>query len=194
MKQGNETKTTRLGAPFYIILAVLTVAVLGLLAVWAWTKRNVFLYVALGIFPLYLIHLIYHLATAGKRAEREKERRSAFLTLARDPAARLVHLTYLGGERRIYKPSSSKKDYRVEFYTGGADEDALKRHLWFDLPEEEEARLKLFLVGSAEIAYPFLADISGKRVYAQAAFVELAKGNPYFVEFFKANEVASYGE
>ncbi len=182
----------KLGAVFYIILAVLTVGVLGMLAAWLWTDRELFLYLMLALFPVYLFHLIFNLAMNGRRERREKERRSEFLALAGN--AEKVYITYLGNERRVGRPSAHRKDYLIEFYAKEADAEALKRHLWYGLAEAEEERLRLFFLGGGKYPYPLLADLKHKQIFVQGPFYRAAEGSPLFHDILKSNEWILYGD
>lgn len=184
----------KLGWKFYVPLLVLTLGVLGLLAAWLSTRNDALLYGMLGLFPVYLFHLIFGLAMNGRGQKRSKELRSSFLLLAGNGDVGTVYLTYLGGERRIKKPSLKKKDYLVEFYAAGVDRSLLKRHLWFGLSEEDERALLPFFIGGMEVPYPFLADLSGKTILAQAEFLRAAEEVPAFDEVMKQNEWIPYGE
>lgn len=184
----------KLGAAFYLILAVLTVAELGTLFAWIYTKRDVLLYIALGVFPVYLFHLIFHLVRAGKREARKAELKSAFVSLLREQTAEIVYLTYLGGEKRLEKPSAGRKDYLVEFYTEKTDRELLKRHLWFDLSPERESELALTRLGGMKIPYPLLGEIAGKMLFVSAGFYQAAEHNPAFKDLLCGNTVVLYGE
>lgn len=179
---------------FYIVLFALTAAVLALLGVWAWTKKDVFLYLLLGVFALYLFHLIFHLVKSDKDHKKREEEKSAFVSVAREAAARVVYLTYLGPERRVKSPSETKRDYLVEFYTADADGELLKRHLWFDLSDGEEQRLARHKLGGMNVPFPYLGEVRGRTLYVQSAFFEAAKELPAYRELFSGNEVIVYGE
>ncbi len=186
--------TRKLGKLFYIILIALTVAMLAFLGVWMATKDPVYLYILVGIFPLYLFHLIFHLVRTDKDYKKRDVQRSEFLAVARDENASVVYITYLGGEKGLKKPSRTKKDYLVEFYTSAVDIALLKRHLWFNLPEEDEEKLIRFRVGQIEVPFPFLEEITGRKVLVQAAFYNAAQGLPEYQTLLHKNEVVLYDE
>ena len=184
----------KLGSWFYIVLATLTVGVLGALAVWLSTENDLFLYLMLGLFPVYVAFLVLSMVLNGKREKKRGEEKSAFLLLAREEAVKVVYVTYLGGERGVRKPSKRKKDYLVEFYTGAVDENLLKKHLWFGLSDADEQKLGRCRTGETYAPFPFLCEISGKTVLIQARFFEAAKDSPLFAKLFADNEIVLYGE
>lgn len=181
-----------LGKFFYLVLAFLTVGVLGSLAAWAWTKDNLWLYLMLALFPVYLFHLLFNLIYGDKLAKRRETERSAFLTLIRENC--IVYMTYLGSPARVKRPSKNKKDYLVHLYDLSVDRDLLKRHLWFDLPEAEEKRLSVHLLAETAIAYPLLADIRGRQVFVQTQFYRAAERSPLFADFLSQNTFTLYGD
>lgn len=183
----------KLGILFFILLAVLTFAVLGCLTAWLWTKNDVLLYVTVGLFPVYLFHLVFGLMHGNKKAKRDAaEERSFRLLSERDDA--VVYVTYLGGKRGVLHPSRTKKDYLTEFYDEQVDLSLLKRHLWFDLPEEREKELQTHMIGGAKVPYPRLAELKNRRILVQIAFFDAAKDAPAFEQFFRDNEIMTYGE
>lgn len=184
----------RLGKTFYILLGILTAAVLGLLFAFFYTKKDLFLYLTLGVFVLYLFHLVYHLVKSGRTIKKRDELLSSLVVLLGSEEAEVVYVTYLGGERGALRPSKTKKDYLVEVYRRAVDISLLKKHLWFDLPEEEEKKLSKQLVGSVEIPYPFLEKISKKTVLIQEGFYDVVKDSPLFAKFFSENKIVLYGE
>lgn len=188
------TSTRKLGKLFYIILIALTAAMLALLGVWAATKKLLFLYILIGIFPLYLFHLVFHLVRTDKDYKKRDAKKSEFLAVARDANAGVVYITYLGNEKRVKKPSPTKKDYLVEFYTPAVDLSLLKRHLWFDLPEKDEETLIRFRIGQLETPFPFLEELTGRKLLVQAAFYNVAKDLPHFQTLLNKNEVLLYDE
>ena len=194
MKKEKPTATRKLGKLFYIILIILTAAMLALLGVWAGTGKDLFLYLLIGIFPLYLFHLVFHLVRTDKDYKKRDAQKSEFLAVARDENAGVVYITYLGNERGLKKPSRTKKDYLVEFYTPAVDIALLKRHLWFDLSEEDEEKLIRHRVGQLEVPFPFLEEITGRKVLVQAAFYHAAQGLPPYQTLFLKNEVVLYDE
>lgn len=186
--------TRKLSGAFYVILLLLTAAIMAFLAVWAVTKNDLFLYLMLALFPLYLFHLIFHLVKTDKDYKKQEAEKSEFLTVAREEAARVVYITYLGDERHIRKPSRTKKDYLIEFYTKEVEIDLLKRHLWFDLGEREEERLIRCRIGSMEVPYSFLQELSGRTLLVQAQFFFAAEHSPLFAQLLSGNEIILYGE
>ena len=174
-----RTATRKLGKLFYIILIALTAVMLTMLSLWTVTEKPLYLYLLLGIFPVYVFHLVFHLE---------------FLAAVRDENAKVVYMTYLGNERRVKKPSQTKKDYFVEFYSAGVDTELLKRHLWFDLSEADEETLLRSRIGQLEIPFPFLSEISGRTLLVQEAFFRAAEHSPLFAPLFRDNEVILYGE
>ncbi len=194
MKKEKPTATRKLGKLFYIILIVLTAAMLALLGVWAGTGKDLFLYLLIGIFPLYLFHLVFHLVRTDKDYKKRDAQKSEFLAAARDENAAVVYITYLGNEKRVKKPSNTKKDYFVEFYTPAVDLALLKRHLWFDLSEEDEEKLIRYRVGQLEVPFPFLEELTGRKLLVQAAFYNAAKDLPEFQTLLCKNEVLLYDE
>lgn len=183
-----------LGAVFYLVLGILTLSIFVLLGVWARTHDVLYLYLLLAVFFVYVIFLISSLVRKGRAFKKDEKLRSELLVFARNGDLPIVHMTYLGGKRNLARPSKRKKDYLVQFYDGGADRGALGRHLWFDLPEEEENALRRHMHGEMNIPYALLADIRGKYVFAQAAFCAEAERSPRFEEFFRENTVTPYGE
>lgn len=189
-----SSESKKFGKWFYVIMLAITVAILALLGVWAWTKNNLYLYLLLGLCPIYVLHIVLSIVLTGRYADRAQAARSELLAVALDPTAEIVYLTYLGGERRVKRPSRRKKDYLAEFYTRGADVELLKRHLWFDLSEREEEELLRHRLGQLEIAYPLLSEIKGKKVLVQSAFYDTAKDLPQFSALFGENQIILYGE
>lgn len=184
----------KLGAIFYIILLLLTAAVLVLLSLWIKTREPICLYLMLVAFAVYLFHLVYSLLRSGRNFKKSALLRSSYLSLLNSTETKIVYITYLGNERRVRKPSKSRKDYLVEFYCGGVDCEKLKRHLWYDLPQKDENELKRSLIGGMDIPYSLLSDISNKKVLLQARFFEAATGSPNFSDFLSSNEITLYGE
>lgn len=183
----------KLGAPFYIVLAALTAAVLGCLGLYVWLEDELWLYLMLGVFAVYLVHLIASLAWNSRSHKRAELDKSSFLLLAGNREA-VVYLTYLGSERHIRRPSARRKDYLVEFYDGKVDVSLLKRHLWFGLSEEEEKTLNRSCLGGMRIPYPLLRELSGRTLLVQAGLYEAAKDSPLFSGLFGGNQVIIYGE
>lgn len=186
--------TRKFGKLFYIVLLALSLVLLALLGVWAATGKDLFLYLLLGVVPFYFFNIIYHLVKTDKDYRKEDDLKSGLCVLARDENARVVHLTYFGGERHIAKPSSKKREYLAEFYTEGVDIPLLKRHLWFDLPAEEEKLLHDRLIGDIEIPFPLLLELKGKTVLVPRAFYEAASASPAFYALFSENEIVLYGD
>ncbi len=192
-----KEKTTpygKLGKTFYIVLLLLTAALLAFLSVWALTGNDLFLYLLLGVVPLYVLHLVFHLVKADKDYKKQDELKSAFFSLAREEQAEIVYLTYLGDEKHLLKPSPRKREYLIEFYTRAVDLALLKRHLWFGLSEEEEERLIKCRLGSMEIPYPLLEEVRGRTVLVQSALFRAAKDSPLFSPFFSGNTILLYDE
>ncbi len=188
------TPTRQLGKMFYFLLVLLTLAMLAFLGAWAGTKNNVFLYCLIGTFPFYLFHLVYHLVRTDKDYKKRDAEKSEFLAVARDEHAQVVYMTYLGNERRVKHPSPGKKDYLTEFYTSAVDTKLLKRHLWYDLSDEEEETLIRCRIGQLDVPYSFLEELTGRTILVQAAFYEAAKDSPLFSSLFEKNKVVLYGE
>lgn len=178
---------------FYILLAVVTVGELCLLAVFSVTHKFLFLYLGLALFPVYLLLFVLRFAVVGKREKKRQAAREAFLAAAKEPRAKVVYLTYLGGKRGIEKPSAAKENFLAELYTGEVDRELLKRHLWYGLSEGEEAALEAQRIGSAKLPYTALGEIAGKQVLVQSAFCDAARSSAAFSGFFKQNEVILYG-
>lgn len=187
-------QTRKFGKLFYIVLLLLTAALLALLGFWAGTKRELYLYLMIGVVPLYLFHLVFHLIRTDKDYKKRDALKSAFATVAREERAAVVYLTYLGNERRVKKPSQTKKDYLIEFYAEGVDLSLLKRHLWFDLKNEEEEAIARFRLGSMDAPYPFLEEIEGKTLLVQSEFYRAAEGLTAFERLFSKNKTILYGE
>ena len=192
--KNQPVSTRKLGKWFYILLIALTVAMLVMLSLWSATENNVYLYILIGLIPFYILHLVISLVRSDKDYKRKDAKRSEFLAVARDANASVVYITYLGDEKHVKKPSPTKKDYLIEFYSGGVDLSLLKRHLWYDLSAEDEERILRFRIGQLEIPYPFLEEIEGRKLLIQAAFFQAAKDSPLFEKFFGKNEVILYDE
>lgn len=188
------TQTRKLGPLFYILLIALTAVLVAFLGVWAATGNDLFLYLMLGVFPLYVFHLIYHLVRTDKDYKKQDALRSEFFAVARDENAKVVYLTYFGNEKRVKKPSAKRRDYLIEFYSPGVDLELLKRHLWFDLSDREEEALIRYRIGALEIPYAFLEEVKDKTVLVQAEFFRAAEGSPLFASLFAKNEIHLYGQ
>ena len=189
-----RTATRKLGKLFYIILIALTAVMLTMLSLWTVTEKPLYLYLLLGVFPVYVFHLVFHLVRTDKDYKKRDTQKSEFLAAARDENAKVVYMTYLGNKRRVKKPSQTKKDYLVEFYSAGVDTALLKRHLWYDLPEADEETLLRSRIGQLEIPFPFLSEISGRTLLVQEAFYRAAEHSPLFASLFRDNAVILYGE
>lgn len=184
----------KLGALFYIILLILTAAVLVLLALWLRTENYLFFFLMLAAFAAYLFHLIFHLAKIGKSNRKQKDLEKNLLSLLESSLSAVVYITYLGPLKRVRTPSKTKPDFLVEFYTKDVDCEKLKRHLWFDLSIEDETLLKQRLIGGLSIPYPLLARFTHKKIFIQRAFLEEAQNSPSFSNFLSQNEFIPYGE
>lgn len=184
----------KLGAVFYLILAVLFIAVLVMLSLWARTGRTLYLYLMLGAFGLYLIHIVLSLSISWKDIRGGEALRSKYLMLLNHFQSEIVYITYLGNERRIRKPSKTRRDYLIEFYEPTTDIELLKKHIWFGLSEAEEQKLKTLCVGSEIVSFSFLADIRQRKVMIQAGFLQAALPLRHFEEFLRENEIIPYGE
>ncbi len=182
----------KFGAPFYIILFALTVLVLGMLGLWLWLKQDVFLYLMIALFVVYVIHMAYNMVH-GRRQEK-REQTTEDLLRAEFKRECVVYLTYFGGEKHVKKPSAHKREYLIEVYAPAVDKALLKRHLWFGLPEAEEKKLALMKRYETKIAYPALSLIEGKTVYLPAGFCEAAKSVPAFDGLLNKNDIVIYGE
>ena len=91
MAMKDKTSTARkLGKLFYILLITLTVAMLAMLGLWTALGNDVYLYVLIGLIPLYLANLIFHLVRSDKDYKRIDAQRSEFLAVARDGNASVV--------------------------------------------------------------------------------------------------------
>ena len=62
----------KLGTAFYLILLALTLLVLGTLVLWFLKKNDVFLYLTIALFALYLFHLVFGMVRGYKREKREQ--------------------------------------------------------------------------------------------------------------------------
>ena len=184
----------KLGALFYIILGLLTVAVLVTLSLWIRTMNPIYFYLLLASFVVYVFHLVFHFVRTGKEFKKDEVLRSSFLLLSQSIEVKVVYITYLGNKKHIEKPSKYRKDYLIEFYSADVDISTLKKHLWFELPAADENKLKLSLIGDMDIPYSFLDDISGKTVLVQAYFFETTQNSPLFKTFFEKNKIVLYGE
>ena len=184
----------KLGALFYIVLGLLTIAVLVSLSLWIRFKSPFYLYFMLAAFAVYLFHLVFNLIRNDIEYRQGEIQRSSFLMLSQNIEAQIVYITYLGNEKRVQKPARYRKDYLIEFYSPDVKIDQLKKHLWYDLPEEEEKELLHSFIGGMDVPYPLLADISQKTVLLQAMFYEEAKDLPLFSDFFERNKIILYGE
>ena len=183
----------KFSAAFYLILLGLTVLVLGCLGLWLWLDNEIFLYVMIALFAVYLFHLIYSMVHADRREKREQTTEE-LLRAGLKGGDCVVYLTYFGGERHIRKPSLHKAEYLVELYPPSVDGERLKKHLWFGLSDQEENLLSGAKRYEAKIAYPALALIEGKTVYLPAGFYEAAKKQAAFSQFLNKNTIVLYGE
>ena len=183
----------KFGTAFYIILLVLTVLVLGCLGLWLWLKNEVFLYIMIALFAVYVFHMIFGMVRGYKREKREQTTEDLLRAELKGGSC-VVYLTYFGGERHVKKPSPHKTEYLAEIYAPSVDGERLKKHLWFGLSDKEEKLLSAAKRYEAKIAYPALSLIEGKTVYLPAGFFEAAKEQEAFSALLNKNTIVLYGE
>lgn len=183
----------KFGTAFYIILLVLTVLVLGCLGLWLWLKNEVFLYIMIALFAVYVFHMIFGMVRGDRREKRARSTEDLLRTELKGGDA-VVYLTYFGGERHVRKPSPHKTEYLVELYAPAVDRELLKRHLWFGLSDREEKLLSAAKRYEARIAYPALSLIEGKTVFLPAGFYEAARQQEAFAGLLHKNKIVLYGE
>ena len=183
----------KLGTAFYLILLALTLLVLGTLVLWFLKKNDVFLYLTIALFALYLFHLVFGMVRGYKREKREQKTEDLLRAELKGGSC-VVYLTYFGGERHVKKPSPHKTEYLAEIYAPSVDGERLKKHLWFGLSDKEEKLLAAAKRYEAKIAYPALSLIEGKTVYLPAGFFEAAKEQEAFSALLNKNTIVLYGE
>ncbi len=183
-----------LGSVFYALLLVLSAAVIGALIVYFRTKSDLAFAAVFVFFVLYLVHLVYGLTRGKKQRKTLEEERERFRRILRIENCRVVYITYLSDERHIDRPSELRRDYLIELYPAMAEEENLKRHLWYDLSQTEENRLDTLCFGKFRVPKSFLGEIAEKRIYIQAAFFDVAKENPQYRPVFEKNQIVLYGE
>ena len=183
----------KLGTAFYLILLALTLLVLGTLVLWFLKKNDVFLYLTIALFALYLFHLVFGMVRGDRREKRARSTEDLLRTELKSGDA-VVYLTYFGGERHVRKPSPHKTEYLVELYAPAVDRELLKRHLWFGLSDREEKLLSAAKRYEAHIAYPALSLIEGKTVFLPAGFYEAARQQEAFAGLLHKNKIVLYGE
>lgn len=184
----------KLDALFYIMLGILTLAVLIMLGLWIRTRYSVYLYLMLGAFAAYSFHIILTLIRGGKDLRGSEAFRSKFLMLLNHVDSKIVYITYLGTEKRILKPSCHKNDYLIEFYEPDTDLELLKKHIWFELSEADEKKLKKKFIGGMDVPFSYLDEIRSRKVLIQEEFYQFAANLSQFSEFFANNEIISYGD
>ena len=183
----------KLGTAFYLILLALTLLVLGTLVLWFLKKNDVFLYLTIALFALYLFHLVFGMVRGYKREKREQTTEDLLRAELKGGSC-VVYLTYFGGERHVKKPSPHKTEYLAEIYAPSVDGERLKKHLWFGLSDKEEKLLAAAKRYEAKIAYPALSLIEVKTVYLPAGFFEAAKEQEAFSALLNKNTIVLYGE
>ena len=183
----------KLGTAFYLILLALTLLVLGTLVLWFLKKNDVFLYLTIALFALYLFHLVFGMVR-GYKLEKREQTTEDLLRAELKGGSCVVYLTYFGGERHVKKPSPHKTEYLAEIYAPSVDGERLKKHLWFGLSDKEEKLLAAAKRYEAKIAYPALSLIEGKTVYLPAGFFEAAKEQEAFSALLNKNTIVLYGE
>ena len=177
---------------YVIVLLVLAGAVITLLSLWFLYEEMVYLYAMLGVFGVYVVFLVVTFLLSDGLSKKERQKRE--LLKAALGGECLVYCAYFGGEGHVKRPSKRKKEYLVEVYETEADGEALKKHLWFGLPEQEERKLALYKRFEGKFAYSALALIEHKTVYLAAGFYEAAKDAPAFAEFLSSNQIVLYGD
>ena len=184
----------RLSVLFYIFIGILTPALLVTLVLWINFKSSAYLYVTLAEFAVYIGGVASYLICCAIESQTNETLKCAFLMLLQNYESKIVYITYTGNERRLKHPSKFKRDYLVEFYPRETDVELLKKHLWFGLPQKEEAQLKNLLIGGLDVPYPLLKDISQKQVLLQARFREAVSNLPHFEFLLNGNEIILYAE
>lgn len=183
----------KLGALFYFLLAILSIAVLIMLSLWARTGKTLYLFLMIGAFGVYLLFIVFSLLYTWKDLKTGEAVRSKYLMLLNHFQSEFVYLAYLGTERRLISPSKTRKDYLVEFFEPSVDPEMLKKHL-SSLSEAEEDKLREKCVGSEIVPFSYLSEMQGKKVFLSKAVFEAAQPLRHFDEFFKKNELIQYGE
>lgn len=184
----------KLDALFFVLLGLLTLAMLIMLALWVRTKHVIYLCFLLGIFAVYTSFIVFTLLRDGKDLRAGGPFRSKFLMLLNHIDSKVVFVAFLGNEKRTLKPSPLRKDYLIEFYEPQTNLEKLKKHVWFGLSEAEETQLKNSFIGGMDIPYSFLADIRERTVLIPNNFLQAVKENPLFSDFLSANELVPYGD
>lgn len=184
----------KLSAFFYISIGILTAALLVTLSLWIVYKTELLLYITFGEFVGYILLVTMNTIRNSIEFQTNETLKCEFLMLLQNVETKQVYITYTGNEHRIKKPSRIKRDYLVEFYPAEADEEMLKRHLWFNPDPKEEALLKSLVIGGLDVPFPLLNDISQKKLFLQERFYEEASSSPLFESFLLNNEVILYGE
>lgn len=184
----------KLDALFFVLLGLLTLAMLVMLALWVRTKHIIYLCFLLGIFVVYTFFIVYTLLRDGKDLRAGSPFRSRFLMLLGHVDSKIVFLAFLGNEKRALKPSPLRKDYLIEFYEPQTDLEKLKKHVWFGLSEADETILKNSFIGGMDVPFSFLADIRDRTVLIPNNFLQAVKENPLFFDFLNSNELVPYGD
>ena len=177
---------------YVIVLLVLAGAVITLLSLWFLYEEMVYLYAMLGVFGVYVVFLVVTFLLSDGLSKKERQKRE--LLKAALERECLVYAAYFGGEGHVKRPARRKREYLLEVFETEADKEALKKHLWFGLPEQEERKLALYKRFEGKFAYSALALIEHKTVYLAAGFYEAAKDAPAFAEFLSSNQIVLYGD
>lgn len=185
----------KLSAFFYILLAVLSVAVLLTLSLWLWLKEIWLLILMCALFAVYLAHLCIGLTRGKRQTATENSVRNSLKTLCANGNVTTVYLVYYGNERRISSPSPVKRDYFLECYPDVEDE-LLQKHLWYGLDEENEGKLDLLCIYSNRVSAAVLSEIKGMKLYLPKPFFEKAvnSNNTVIKNLLKENTPVCYGK
>lgn len=175
-----------LGKLFYIILFLLTAAILTCVILFSWYKINAALYAMLGLFPVYVFFLVVSLKRAKKEGKALTEEDKLFAELIAQEEAKSVFLACYCKTNKLNKPDKLKRLFYAELY----DTDRLENVLPL-FAQTEESPLCL---GKFALTFSQLAHIKNKTVYADGGLYAAIEKNPLYLKLLAENRFTAVGE
>lgn len=172
---------------YYVILAILTVAVLGCLIVWSWTKIDGFLYAMCALFAVYLGYFIFLVS----RAKREKSGETESKQLTVPESAKTL---FLSPYRKLKAGNTYGK--RKIFYIGEFGEntaDLVATYYDGSATYEDSERFQAVRMDEITMSFAQLTAVRGKTVVTDCDTYEYLKAT-CVGKFLKENEFVRYDE
>lgn len=171
----------------YVLLIIMTFAVLASIGVWGTTQNTIALIVMLSLFGAFLIVFLLSLLL-GKRNEKKANDPivKEFTESVQSDFTKTVFLSAYCTQARIRKPKRNQKDFYVALYTL-SDAERLKEKYAKDEEDGAEGFLATY-----DVPYDALSAIEEKHLVIGKSFYELLLDCPLYTDLLQKNTVHPY--